>query len=110
MATENVIMAMVRAGGDHQECHEKVRVLSHEVGRAVKGGKENNLVTRLQNDPYLSPIADQLSVGAKNSLFDPPTFIGRAPQQVEEFVKEEVEPVLEKYRSDTLQQKVELRV
>ena len=51
MATENVIMAMVRAGGDRQECHEKIRVLSHEVGRNVKSGLQNDLIERIQDDP-----------------------------------------------------------
>merc|ERR1711974_574518 len=88
MATENVIMAMVRAGGDRQECHEKIRVLSHEVGRNVKNGMKNDLVERMQSDPYFSPVRDELKRGMeRGGLFDPCTFIGRAPQQVEEFTE-----------------------
>ena len=111
MATENVIMAMVRAGGDRQECHEKIRVLSHEVGRNVKSGMANDLIERIQKDPYFTPIADKLTGGTeKGGLFDPATFIGRAPEQVEEFIKDEVEIILEKYGDQALKEQVKLRV
>ena len=111
MATENVIMAMVRAGGDRQECHEKIRVLSHEVGRNVKSGLQNDLIERIQDDPYFSPISEQLSKGTSDGgLFDPSTFIGRAPDQVVEFVKEEADVVLEKYGNEMLEEKANLRV
>ena len=111
MATENVIMAMVRAGGDRQECHEKIRVLSHEVGRNVKNGMANDLIERIQNDAYFSPISDPLKRGfEKNGLFDPITFIGRAPQQVEDFITDEVEVVLQKYGDQILKEQVQLRV
>ena len=110
--TENVIMAMVRSGGDRQECHEKIRVLSHEVGRNVKNGLHNDLVDRIQNEPYFSPIADQLKGGAAQTagLFDPSTFIGRAPEQVDEFIKNEVEEILQKYDEQALKEQVQLRV
>jgi len=112
MATENVIMAMVRSGGDRQECHEKIRVLSHEVGRNVKNGLSNDLVERIQKDSYFSPIADQLKGGTadRGGLFDPSTFIGRAPEQVEEFIKNEVEDVLQKYGDQALKEQVQLKV
>ncbi|XP_058797841.1 adenylosuccinate lyase [Phymastichus coffea] len=93
MSAENVIMAMVKAGGDRQECHEKIRVLSQEAGAQVKQhGKDNDLVERIANDKYFEPILDQLS-----ALLDPSTFVGRAPDQVVEFLKEEVYPVLANY-------------
>ena len=75
-------------------CHEKIRVLSHEAGAQVKQkGLDNDLVQRVRNDPYFKPILNQL-----DSLLDPKTFVGRAPDQVVEFIKEEVNPILEKYK------------
>ncbi|XP_076381292.1 adenylosuccinate lyase [Megalopta genalis] len=94
MTSENIIMAMVKAGGDRQVCHEKIRVLSHEAGAQVKQhGLDNDLVERIKKDPYFSPILNQLE-----SLLDPSTFVGRAPEQVVEFLEEEVYPVLENYK------------
>lgn len=93
MAAENVIMAMVKAGGDRQVCHEKIRVLSHEAGAQVKQhGKDNDLVERIQNDSYFQPILNQLE-----HILDAKTFTGRAAEQVQEFVDEEVAPILLKY-------------
>ncbi|EDX12626.1 adenylosuccinate lyase [Drosophila sechellia] len=93
MSTENIIMAMVKAGGDRQVCHEKIRVLSQEAGAQVKQhGKDNDLVDRVRKDPYFSPILEQL-----DTILDAKTFTGRASDQVGEFVKEEVEPVLARY-------------
>ncbi|EDW25174.1 GL22992 [Drosophila persimilis] len=93
MSTENIIMAMVKAGGDRQICHEKIRVLSQEAGAQVKQhGKDNDLVDRVRKDPYFAPILNQL-----DNILDARTFIGRASDQVEEFVAEEVEPVLARY-------------
>merc|ERR1719150_2977043 len=94
MATENIIMAMVKkSGGDRQECHEKIRVLSQAAGDIVKSeGGDNDLIERIRGDPYFSPILAEL-----DSLLDPGTFIGRAPEQVDEFLKEEVEPMLKQY-------------
>lgn len=93
MSAENVIMAMVKAGGDRQVCHEKIRVLSHEAGAQVKKhGKDNDLVERIKADPYFAPIIGQLE-----KILDARTFIGRCPDQVDEFVDEEVNPILERY-------------
>ncbi|XP_076739679.1 adenylosuccinate lyase-like [Maylandia zebra] len=79
MATENIIMAIVKAGGNRQECHEKIRVLSQEAAAVVKlEGGDNDLLARIQRDPYFAPILGQL-----DALLDPKTFIGRAPQQVQ---------------------------
>lgn len=90
MATENIIMAMVKNGGDRQEAHEKIRVLSHEAAHQVKHeGLENDLIERVKNDSYFDPIKDQL-----DGLMDPASFIGRAPQQVDKFLKDWVEPAL----------------
>lgn len=94
MSAENVIMAMVKKGGDRQVCHEKIRVLSHEAGAQVKKfGKDNDLVERIKADPYFAPIINQL-----DSILDASTFIGRCPDQVVEFIKEEVQPVLVNYK------------
>merc|ERR1719147_85455 len=93
MATENFIMAMVKSGGNRQECHEEIRVLSQQAGEVVKReGKDNDLIERIRASPYFAPIHSELE-----KLMDPSTFTGRAPQQVEEFLNEEVEPVLQKY-------------
>ena len=99
MATENVIMAMVgKAGGDRQECHEKIRVLSHQAGSKVKNeGLDNDLIERIRADSYFTPILGEL-----DSLLDPATFVGRAPEQVVEFLDEEVKPILEKYTQEQL--------
>ncbi|XP_063380983.1 adenylosuccinate lyase [Cydia fagiglandana] len=93
MATENIIMAMVQAGGDRQVCHEKIRVLSHEAGAQVKQhGKDNDLIDRVKKDAYFAPIISQL-----DKILDASTFIGRAPEQVTEFIEEEVDPIVSKY-------------
>uniref|UniRef100_A0A8C5DZM6 Adenylosuccinate lyase n=1 Tax=Gouania willdenowi TaxID=441366 RepID=A0A8C5DZM6_GOUWI len=95
MATENIIMAMVKAGGNRQDCHEKIRVLSQEAAAVVKQeGGDNDLLARVKRDPYFTPILGQL-----DDLLDPTTFIGRAPQQVSRFLSEEVHPLLEPYKA-----------
>lgn len=95
MATENIIMALVRAGGDRQEAHEEIRVLSHQAGSVVKEeGGENDLIERVKNTKYFEPIWGEL-----DKLLDPSTFVGRAPEQVEEFLEEWVKPALEPYQS-----------
>jgi adenylosuccinate lyase len=93
MATENIIMAIVKAGGDRQECHEKIRVLSHQAGAVVKEqGGENDLIDRVRKDNYFEPIWSQL-----DALLDPSTFIGRAPEQVDKFLADWVKPALNPY-------------
>ncbi|KAJ1951617.1 adenylosuccinase ade13 [Linderina macrospora] len=93
MATENFIMAMVKKGGDRQECHEQIRVLSHQAAAVVKQeGGDNDLIERVRNTEYFAPIKDEL-----DELLDPATFIGRAPQQVDKFIKDFVTPALAPY-------------
>ncbi|KAJ2766333.1 adenylosuccinase ade13 [Coemansia nantahalensis] len=93
MATENVIMAMVKRGGDRQECHEQIRVLSHQAADVVKmQGGDNDLIQRIRGCDYFSPIWDDL-----DALLDPATFIGRAPQQVDRFLEQHVAPALAPY-------------
>lgn len=93
MAAENILMASVKAGGSRQEAHEKFRVLSQEAGSRVKNeGAENDLIERIRKCEYFAPIHDQL-----DSLLEPTTFIGRAPEQVEEFIEKEINPILKRY-------------
>lgn len=95
MAAENIIVGMVKKGGNRQECHEKIRVLSQQAADQVKRlGKNNDLIDRIRKDSYFQPIHDEI-----DELLDPKTFIGRAPNQVLEFLREEVTPVLDRYKS-----------
>lgn len=97
MATENIIMAMVKAGGDRQECHEKIRVLSHEAAAQVKQrGKKNDLIERVRNDAYFKCIHDELN---ESALLNAATYVGRAPSQVTQFIETEVVPAIEQYKS-----------
>ena len=81
MATENLIMALVAAGVSRQEAHEKIRVHSHAAAYAIKvEGKENDLIERVQSDPFFKPIVTKIP-----ELLDPKAFVGRAPEQVEKF-------------------------
>jgi adenylosuccinate lyase len=90
MATENIIMAMVRRGADRQEVHEAIRVHSLEAARVVKEeGGDNDLVDRIRADAFFAPVHGDL-----DDLLDPTTFVGRAPQQVAAFLEAEVEPAL----------------
>uniref|UniRef100_A0A673YP99 Adenylosuccinate lyase n=1 Tax=Salmo trutta TaxID=8032 RepID=A0A673YP99_SALTR len=105
MATENIIMAMVKAGGNRQDCHEKIRVLSQQAANVVKQeGGDNDLLARVQADPYFAPI-----LGHLDNILDPKTFIGRAPQQVARFLSEEVRPLLEPYKAE-IDVKIELEL
>lgn len=106
MATENIIMAMVQRGGDRQECHEKIRVLSHQAARVVKEeGGDNDLIDRVRADSYFAPIHADL-----DKLLDPSTFVGRAPQQAEKFVKVTVAKALEGLEKHITAENVQLAV
>ena len=94
MATENIIMAIVKDGGNRQDCHEKVRVLSHQAAAVVKEqGGDNDLIARVKADPYFKPIWGKL-----DSLLDAKTFVGRAPDQTRKFVDTEVKAALAPFR------------
>lgn len=94
MATENILMECVKAGGDRQDLHEEIRVLSMQAGKVVKAeGKANDLLSRIQSHPKFSAVHDHL-----DTMMDPIQFVGRAPQQVEEFVAEVVDPILEQHK------------
>jgi adenylosuccinate lyase len=90
MATEELIVRAVRAGGDRQVVHERIRQHSMDAARALKNGAErNDLLARLAADPAFGvPVADL------EATLDPSRFVGRAPQQVDEFLEEVVGPVL----------------
>ena len=91
MATENIMMDAVKAGGDRQELHEKIRQHSMAAGRVVKEeGKPNDLLERIVGDPSFGMTMEQLQ-----SIMKPENFVGRAPQQVEEFVEEVIQPILD---------------
>lgn len=105
MATENIMMDAVKAGGDRQELHEKIRTLSMEAGRNVKEeGKENNLLELIAADPSFNMSLEDL----KKSM-EPSRYVGRSKEQVETFVKNVVNPVLEANR-ELLGVEVEINV
>lgn len=90
MATEDLLMAAVKAGGDRQKLHEKIREASvAAVARVREEGKANDLFDRLSQDPAFAAVRSQAA-----SLLDPKRYVGRAPEQVEAFLAEEVEPAL----------------
>ena len=96
MATENIMMECVKAGGDRQELHERIRVLSMEAGRNVKQeGKENNLIELIKNDEMFRAVWDKL-----DGILDAKNFIGRSSSQVEEFISAEIDPILEAHAKD----------
>ena len=106
MATENVIMAMVEKGGSRQDCHEEIRVLSHQASAVVKQeGGDNDLIERIKKTEYFKPIWDQL-----DELLDPKTFVGRAPQQTEKFVKNDVAEALKPFQKYITKENVALKV
>lgn len=105
MATENIMMEAVKRGGDRQELHERIRVHSMDAGRIVKqDGGENDLLERIANDPAFGVTLDQLK-----TIMKPDLYVGRAPQQTEEFVENYIKPITEKY-SDLLGMNVEIKV
>lgn len=91
MATENIMMDAVKAGGDRQELHEKIRELSMEAGRNVKEeGKENNLLELIAAEPSFHMTLEELQAS-----MEPSRYVGRSKEQVEAFVKNVVQPVLD---------------
>lgn len=105
MATENIIMDCVKAGGDRQALHERIRVLSMEAGARVKMmGEENDLIERIQKDDTFKAVRERL-----DEILDAKNFIGRAPVQTVEFIQNEIDPILEKHR-DLLGEKGDVRL
>ncbi len=95
MATENIMMDAVKAGGDRQELHEKIRTLSMEAGRQVKvEGKDNNLLELIAADPAFNMTLEDLK-----KTMDPARYTGRSEIQVEKFLKTVVQPILEENKA-----------
>ena len=105
MATENIMMDAVKAGGDRQELHEKIRTLSMEAGKTVKEeGKENNLLELIAADPSFNMTLEELE-----ACMEPSRYTGRSGRQVEMFLRDVVNPVLEANK-DILGMKSEINV
>ncbi len=105
MATENIMMDAVKKGGDRQELHEKIRQLSMEAGANVKQeGKENNLLELIANDPAFG-----LSLEELQSTMEPAKYVGRSPVQVDAFIKNVIQPILDA-NQDILGVKAEINV
>ena len=106
MATEEILMNAVLKGGDRQELHEKIRVYSMEAGKQVKEyGKPNDLVDRIANDTSFGLTKEEIM-----KALNPDNLCGRAPRQVEDFIKERVNPILEKYQDLGANVKTEVNV
>ena len=94
MATENIMMDAVKAGGDRQELHERIRELSMEAGKHVKAeGKDNDLLELIAADP-----AFNLSLEDLKAAMEPSRYTGRAKEQVETFLEQVVRPVIEEHK------------
>jgi adenylosuccinate lyase len=104
MATEEILMAGVQAGGDRQDLHERIRVHSQQAGREVKEfGRPNDLLQRLQADPAFARVDLSGALDARR-------FVGRAPEQVDRFVQTVIEPIRQRYAADLNVTAEDLRV
>ncbi len=104
MATENILMAAVEKGGDRQELHEKIRQHAQSAAWVVKNdGGDNDLLDRLRKDPAF----DGIDIDAE---LNPSAFVGRAPEQVDEFLTEQIDPIRNRYEDFLTAQDVEIRV
>ncbi len=93
MATENIMMDAAKGGADRQQLHEHIRVHSMAASKVIKEeGGENDLLSRIAGDPIFGVSLEQL-----NAIVSPEKYVGRAPQQTEEFISEVVNPVVEAY-------------
>ena len=105
MATENIIMECVKAGGSRQELHEHIRVQSMQAGKNVKEERrENNLLELILKDEMFRPVWDKM-----DEIIDADKFIGRAPSQTVEFIRNEIDPILDANR-DLLGERGDVRV
>ena len=105
MATENIMMDAVKRGADRQQLHERIRVHSMAASKVVKEeGGENDLLSRIASDPIFGVTLEEL-----NRLVSPEKYVGRAPQQTEEFLSEVVQPILQDY-SFVPEEKTEINV
>jgi adenylosuccinate lyase len=103
MATENILMAAVKAGGNRQDVHERIRQHSHAAAAEVKQeGRFNDLIVRLKNDTAFGKVDFK-------TVLDPNAYIGRAPEQTDEYINDIIVPIRRKYRKQ-LKRKVVLNV
>ena len=106
MASENIMMDAVKRGGNRQELHERIRVHSLEAGKNVKDrGLSNNLLDLIAEDPAFGMTREELT-----AHMEPARYIGRCPQQVEDFLREYVQPVLNAHQDALAEQDTELKV
>ena len=106
MASEKIMMDAVKRGGNRQELHERIRVLSQQAGANVKDrGEANNLIDLIAADPLFGMSREELT-----AHLEPERYIGRCPQQVEDFLREDVQPVLERYADALNGTETELKV
>ena len=106
MASENIMMDAVKRGGNRQELHERIRVLSQEAGRNVKDlGLSNNLIDLIAADPQFGLSREELT-----AHLEPARYIGRCPEQVEDFLRDCVRPVLDSHAAALGGRAVELKV
>lgn len=105
MATENILMEAVKRGGDRQELHERIRIHSMEAGKKVKiEGQKNDLLQRIASDP-----AFNLSLEELEGVLDAKKYIGRCPEQVEEYINNCIKPIIEK-NSDILKNELNIEL
>lgn len=96
MATENIMMECVKAGGNRQELHERIRELSVEAAKNVKQeGKDNNLIELIKKDDMFAAVRDRL-----DGILDAKNFIGRSSEQVSEFIEAEIDPILQAHAAE----------
>ena len=106
MATENIIMESVKKGMDRQDVHEIIRELSMEETKSIKlEGKPNNLIERIVKDGRLSLKQEDLK-----NILNPSEYTGFASQQTMDFIENDINPILEKYKDLILEDKVEIEV
>ncbi len=106
MATENIMMDAVKKGGNRQELHERIRVHSMEAGKMVKmEGKQNDLLQRIANDDMFGLTMEELE-----AIMIPENFVGIAPEQTEDYIKNFIQPILQKNKELLEEQGDEIRV
>ena len=106
MASENIMMDAVLRGGDRQELHEEIRLMSLEAGKNVKElGLDNNLIDLIAQNPKFGMTKEELMVHMK-----PEAYIGRCSQQVEEFLRDDVMPAIEPFRAELEKEATALKV
>ena len=108
LATENILMEAVKAGGDRQHLHEVIRQHAQHVAWRIKQeGAENDLIERLREDPAFASVKDRLTEG---DLLDPMKYIGRAVEQTQRFIEEVIAPLREEHDGDSTSAATELKV